>query len=72
MSVTNDRGEVTPTAVLGTGIMGSAMARNLLRAGLPTPVWDRSAWVEQQPRAVTAGSIARAYATRAGIAFTAS
>lgn len=30
-------------AVLGTGIMGSAMARNLIRAGLPTTVWDRSA-----------------------------
>jgi 3-hydroxyisobutyrate dehydrogenase len=29
-------------AVLGTGIMGSAMARNLLTAGLPTTVWDRS------------------------------
>jgi 3-hydroxyisobutyrate dehydrogenase len=30
-------------AVLGTGIMGSAMARNLVAAGLPTTVWDRSA-----------------------------
>jgi len=29
-------------AVLGTGIMGSAMARNLVRAGLHTKVWDRS------------------------------
>ena len=29
-------------AVLGTGIMGSAMARNLAVAGLPTRVWDRS------------------------------
>jgi 3-hydroxyisobutyrate dehydrogenase len=29
-------------AVLGTGIMGSAMARNLISAGLPTTVWDRS------------------------------
>jgi 3-hydroxyisobutyrate dehydrogenase len=29
-------------AVLGTGIMGSAMARNLLKAGLRTYVWDRS------------------------------
>jgi 3-hydroxyisobutyrate dehydrogenase len=29
-------------AVLGTGIMGSAMARNLLAAGLDTTVWDRS------------------------------
>jgi 3-hydroxyisobutyrate dehydrogenase len=31
-----------PVAVLGTGIMGSAMARNLLKAGLPATVWDRS------------------------------
>ena len=30
-------------AVIGTGIMGSAMARNLVRAGLRTTVWDRSA-----------------------------
>ncbi len=29
-------------AVLGTGIMGSAMARNLVSAGLRTVVWDRS------------------------------
>jgi 3-hydroxyisobutyrate dehydrogenase len=29
-------------AVLGIGIMGSAMARNLARAGLRTTVWDRS------------------------------
>ncbi len=29
-------------AVLGTGIMGSAMARNLVKAGLRTTVWDRS------------------------------
>jgi 3-hydroxyisobutyrate dehydrogenase len=34
-----DRVEV---AVLGTGIMGSAMARNVVAAGLPTAVWDRS------------------------------
>jgi len=29
-------------AVLGTGIMGSAMTRNLVSAGLPTTIWDRS------------------------------
>lgn len=29
--------------VIGTGIMGSAMARNLARAGLPTTAWNRSA-----------------------------
>ena len=33
---------MTQVAVLGTGIMGSAMARNLLRAGLAVTVWDRS------------------------------
>src|ERR1700751_1959575 len=43
MSATDDRGEGLRTAVLGTGIMGAAMARNLLRAGLRTTVWDRSA-----------------------------
>ncbi len=32
----------TTVAVLGTGIMGSAMARNLVALGLPTTVWDRS------------------------------
>jgi 3-hydroxyisobutyrate dehydrogenase len=31
-----------PAAVLGIGIMGSAMARNLAGAGLRTTVWDRS------------------------------
>jgi 3-hydroxyisobutyrate dehydrogenase len=29
-------------AVLGTGIMGGAMARNLVRAGLRVDVWDRT------------------------------
>lgn len=43
MSATDDRGEGPRTAVLGTGIMGAAMARSLLRAGLRTTVWDRSA-----------------------------
>jgi 3-hydroxyisobutyrate dehydrogenase len=34
---------VQPTvAVLGTGIMGAAMARNLLRAGMTVRVWDRT------------------------------
>jgi phosphoglycerate dehydrogenase-like enzyme len=32
----------TVVAVLGAGIMGSAMARNLAAAGLDTRVWDRS------------------------------
>jgi 3-hydroxyisobutyrate dehydrogenase len=37
--VTDSRNAV---AVLGTGIMGSAMARRLAAAGLRTTVWDRS------------------------------
>ena len=33
---------MTRVAVLGTGIMGSAMARRVLGAGMPVTVWDRS------------------------------
>src|ERR1700689_1659749 len=33
----------TTVAVIGAGIMGSAMTRNLVAAGLNTRVWDRSA-----------------------------
>jgi 3-hydroxyisobutyrate dehydrogenase len=36
------REPASTVAVLGTGIMGSAMARNLVAAGLRTTVWDRS------------------------------
>jgi 3-hydroxyisobutyrate dehydrogenase len=32
----------TAVAVIGSGIMGSAMARNLVAAGIDTRVWDRS------------------------------
>ena len=39
---TETPGENVRVAVLGTGIMGSAMARNLVSAGLRTTVWDRS------------------------------
>src|SRR5580704_6366759 len=42
MAATDRRGENARVAVLGTGIMGSAMARNLVSAGLRTTVWDRS------------------------------
>jgi 3-hydroxyisobutyrate dehydrogenase len=31
-----------PVAVLGTGIMGAPMARNLLKAGFPVRVWNRT------------------------------
>jgi len=43
MVATDGTGADLHVAVLGTGIMGSAMARNLVAAGLPTTVWDRSA-----------------------------
>ena len=42
MADADGRGQDTQVAVLGTGIMGAAMARNLIAAGLPTTVWDRS------------------------------
>jgi 3-hydroxyisobutyrate dehydrogenase len=50
-------------AVLGTGIMGSAMARNLAAAGLATVVWDRSA-TATAPLA-EAGAVAAASAAEA-------
>ncbi len=40
---TTTGGAATQVTVLGTGIMGSAMARLLARAGLDTTVWDRTA-----------------------------
>ena len=43
MTGTNGSNLPPSVAVIGTGIMGSAMARNLLAAGLDTTVWDRSA-----------------------------
>jgi 3-hydroxyisobutyrate dehydrogenase len=42
MTTAKSRADQVRAAVLGTGIMGSAMARNLAAAGLPTTVWDRS------------------------------
>jgi 3-hydroxyisobutyrate dehydrogenase len=39
---TNDTGSEMSVAVLGTGIMGGAMARNLVRSGFRTMAWDRS------------------------------
>jgi 3-hydroxyisobutyrate dehydrogenase len=42
MAGTEGHGANVSAAVLGTGIMGSAMARNLVAAGLRTTVWDRS------------------------------
>ncbi len=42
MTATSNTRPAVSAAVLGTGIMGSAMVRNLLKAGLRTSVWDRS------------------------------
>jgi 3-hydroxyisobutyrate dehydrogenase len=59
-------------AVIGAGIMGSAMTRNLVAAGLDTWVWDRSAAVTGplgDAGAAVAGS-AREAAQGAGIVIT--
>jgi 3-hydroxyisobutyrate dehydrogenase len=42
MAGTNGSDARATVAVIGAGIMGSAMARNLVAAGLNTRVWDRS------------------------------
>ena len=42
MADAGGRSDGTGVAVIGTGIMGAAMASNLIAAGLPTTVWDRS------------------------------
>ena len=42
MSGANGSDARATVAVIGAGIMGSAMARNLVAAGLNTRVWDRS------------------------------
>jgi 3-hydroxyisobutyrate dehydrogenase len=53
-------GQRRVVAVIGAGIMGSAMARRMLSAGLPVTVWDRSA--------SASGSLAEAGAVAAGSA----
>jgi 3-hydroxyisobutyrate dehydrogenase-like beta-hydroxyacid dehydrogenase len=42
MTGTDDHDENSLVAVLGMGILGSAMARSLIAAGRRTAVWDRS------------------------------
>jgi 3-hydroxyisobutyrate dehydrogenase len=42
MNMAADGTSELPVSVVGTGIMGAAMARNLVAAGLSTTVWDRS------------------------------
>jgi 3-hydroxyisobutyrate dehydrogenase len=55
-SQSGETGATDAVAVLGTGIMGSAMARNLIAAGIRTTVWDRSA--EVTARLAGAGALA--------------
>jgi 3-hydroxyisobutyrate dehydrogenase len=43
MVAANDNDAISTVAVIGAGIMGAAMTRNLVAAGLVTRVWDRSA-----------------------------
>jgi 3-hydroxyisobutyrate dehydrogenase len=52
---------VTTVAVLGTGIMGSGMARNLVSAGLDVTVWNRN-----PDRARTLADVGARVATDAG------
>lgn len=56
-------GQVRVVAVLGAGIMGSAMARRLLSAGLQVTVWDRSP--SATARLTEAGAVATASAREA-------
>ncbi len=59
MAMPDQSGGVRTVAVIGTGIMGSAMAKNLLAAGFRTIVWDRSPAATQplaQAGAAAAGS----------------
>jgi 3-hydroxyisobutyrate dehydrogenase len=42
MKMTADATQTPAVAVLGTGTMGAAMARNLLQAGLQVTVWSRT------------------------------
>ncbi len=50
-------------AVLGTGTMGSAMARNLLQAGLAADVWNRTQ--DSAARLTAAGATAHPRARQA-------
>lgn len=43
MTDRHEQGKDSTITLIGAGIMGSAMARNLIANNLPTTVWDRSA-----------------------------
>ncbi len=47
---------MTTVAVLGTGIMGTGMARSLLRAGHRVRVWNRTA-VKAEPLAADGATV---------------
>ncbi|MFJ6213350.1 NAD(P)-dependent oxidoreductase [Streptomyces sp. NPDC092296] len=49
--------DTTSVAVLGTGIMGAAMARNLARAGLDVRVWNRTR-AKAEPLAADGATVA--------------
>jgi 3-hydroxyisobutyrate dehydrogenase len=59
-------------AVIGAGIMGSAMARNLVAAGFDTRVWDRSATATGQlaDAGATVAASAREAVRDAGVVIT--
>src|SRR5258708_26877803 len=72
MTAVQDLGHDLRVAVLGTALMGEAMARRLTAAGLPTTVWDRSASATEplgQAGAKVAASAAEA-AAGAGVVIT--
>ncbi len=52
-----DISDRTSVAVLGTGIMGAAMARNLCRAGLAVRVWNRTS-AKAEPLAAEGARVA--------------
>jgi 3-hydroxyisobutyrate dehydrogenase len=66
MAGSSGRGDARRVAVLGAGIMGSGMARNLLAAGHATTVWDRSAAATAPLAAAGAVTAASAAAAAAG------
>jgi 3-hydroxyisobutyrate dehydrogenase len=55
---TDGAGRRPHVAVLGTGTMGAAMARNLVRVGLATSVWNRTP--EPAARLTEIGAVAHA------------
>lgn len=59
-TATDERGATPAVALLGTGIMGTGMARNTAAAGLPLTVWNRT-----RAKAETLADVATVAATPA-------